>query len=235
MSVAVPPSRRWTVAALLVLTGVTGLVDTFTFLGLGHVFVANMTGNIIFLGLSLHPGAQVEAVTPAVAIAGFVIGAILGGAAARLLFDRPRRWLCTAFAIQAGMLATVAALVASDVLDLSGPWRPLTVGVLAFPPGLQAGTAHRLGMAGLTTTVLTMTLAGVTSDSIFGWHAAKPGRRLGSIAAMLCGAVAGAVLLTVSVTLVLTVAAILVALVTLALALALGPVKEPSTDRDERD
>src|SRR5258706_6103576 len=36
--------------ALLILTFVTGLVDAVSFLGLGHVFTANMTGNIVFLG-----------------------------------------------------------------------------------------------------------------------------------------------------------------------------------------
>src|SRR5437016_13262063 len=37
--------------ALLVLTGVTGLVDAVSFLGLGHIFTANMTGNVVFLAL----------------------------------------------------------------------------------------------------------------------------------------------------------------------------------------
>jgi Protein of unknown function (DUF1275) len=37
--------------ALLGLTGVTGLVDAVSFLALGHVFTANMTGNSVFLGI----------------------------------------------------------------------------------------------------------------------------------------------------------------------------------------
>lgn len=37
----------------LVLTGVTGLVDAVSFLKLGHVFVANMTGNVVFLGFAI--------------------------------------------------------------------------------------------------------------------------------------------------------------------------------------
>lgn len=59
-----PVSRRWTVGLLLVLTCVTGLVDAASFLSLGQVFVANMTGNITFLGLSLHPDAHIDAITP---------------------------------------------------------------------------------------------------------------------------------------------------------------------------
>src|SRR5687768_2511195 len=38
---------------LLALTVVTGLVDAFSYLVLGHVFVANMTGNVVFLGFAL--------------------------------------------------------------------------------------------------------------------------------------------------------------------------------------
>jgi hypothetical protein len=38
---------------LLSMTLVTGLVDAFSYLLLGHVFVANMTGNIVLLGFAL--------------------------------------------------------------------------------------------------------------------------------------------------------------------------------------
>src|SRR5437867_4505398 len=38
---------------LLRLTVVTGLVDAFSYLVLGRVFVANMTGNVVFLGFAL--------------------------------------------------------------------------------------------------------------------------------------------------------------------------------------
>jgi hypothetical protein len=42
---------------LIAMTLVTGLVDAFSYLALGHVFVANMTGNVVFLGFALA-GAQ---------------------------------------------------------------------------------------------------------------------------------------------------------------------------------
>lgn len=53
MAVASPLPNRPTVAAMLTLTAVTGLVDTFSYLHLGHVFVAYMTGNVVFLGAGL--------------------------------------------------------------------------------------------------------------------------------------------------------------------------------------
>jgi len=65
MAASSPLSSGQTVAALLALTAVTGLVDAVSYLRLGRVFVANMTGNVVFLGSSAdrpparfdhHPG-----------------------------------------------------------------------------------------------------------------------------------------------------------------------------------
>src|SRR5690606_22895373 len=181
-------SRRWTVGLLLLLTFVTGLVDAVSFLELGQVFVANMTGNITFLGLSLHPDAHVEPTTPLVALGGFVVGALIAGRVANRFDRAPRRWLPTAFGIEAFVIALVA--------------------VLAVALGIQNGTVHHLGVHDLTTTVLTLSLAGVVTDSqIARGPMARPRRRLGSIAAMLAGAGVGALLLFVSLSLVLALAA----------------------------
>jgi uncharacterized protein DUF1275 len=37
---------------MILLTIVTGVVDAVAYLRLGHVFVANMTGNVVFLGFA---------------------------------------------------------------------------------------------------------------------------------------------------------------------------------------
>ena len=60
MAVDSPVSPRLTVAALLLLTFATGLVDAISVLVLGHVFVANMTGNVIFLGFWFVPHSGVD-------------------------------------------------------------------------------------------------------------------------------------------------------------------------------
>src|SRR5271154_5427417 len=64
---------------LISMTLVTGLVDAFSYLVLGHVFVANMTGNVVFLGFALvgTPGFSITA--SLAAIAAFAAGALLGG------------------------------------------------------------------------------------------------------------------------------------------------------------
>ena len=40
-------------ALLMVMTAITGFVDAVSYLGLGHVFTANMTGNIVLLGFAI--------------------------------------------------------------------------------------------------------------------------------------------------------------------------------------
>ena len=63
----------------LVLTGVTGIVDAVSILGLGRVFVANMTGNVVFIGFALA-GAPGFSVTGSFsALAGFLAGACSPG------------------------------------------------------------------------------------------------------------------------------------------------------------
>jgi uncharacterized membrane protein YoaK (UPF0700 family) len=64
---------------LLVLTFVTGLVDALSYLNLGRVFVANMTGNVVFLGFAVAGAQGFSIVASVVAIAAFLVGALAGG------------------------------------------------------------------------------------------------------------------------------------------------------------
>ena len=64
---------------LVGLTIVTGLVDAFSYLSLGHVFVANMTGNVVFLGFGLAGVGGISLVASLVAILAFALGAAAGG------------------------------------------------------------------------------------------------------------------------------------------------------------
>src|SRR5438105_6006964 len=64
---------------LLALTVVTGLVDAFSYLVLGQVFVANMTGNVVFLGFALAGASRFSAPASLSALGAFSIGAVAGG------------------------------------------------------------------------------------------------------------------------------------------------------------
>jgi len=67
------------IAVLLMMTAVTGIVDAVNYLGLGHVFTANMTGNIVLLGFGIAGAGGLPVVAPMISLGAFLIGAGLGG------------------------------------------------------------------------------------------------------------------------------------------------------------
>src|ERR1700754_4135437 len=128
---------------LIVLTVVTGLVDAVSYLRLGHVFVANMTGNVVFLGFSVDPHSGLSAVASLGAIAAFALGALGGGRVANTLARTGAgRWLATALAAEAVMLGLVAALTGTGVLPFTGHGNLVTIAVLAAALGVQNSTVR---------------------------------------------------------------------------------------------
>jgi uncharacterized membrane protein YoaK (UPF0700 family) len=216
------------VVLLLTLTAVTGLVDAVSYLRLGRVFVANMTGNVVFLGFSVAPHTGLSPASSSIALAGFFVGAVVGGRMATVLISRPRRWLVIAFGLETVIVGTVALLSGVGVAAYHGDGRYLTIAVLAAALGIQNSTVRRFGVPDLTTTVLTLTLTGLAADSFLaGGPGAKPYRRIGSVIMMLAGAAAGAGLLQVSTTAVIALAAATVGVVTLGFGLASPPAPDP--------
>jgi uncharacterized membrane protein YoaK (UPF0700 family) len=74
--------------ALLVLTFTTGLVDAVSFLGLGRVFTANMTGNVVLLGFGIAGSGGLPVLAPLVSLGSFLVGAAAGGVLADRMGDR---------------------------------------------------------------------------------------------------------------------------------------------------
>jgi uncharacterized membrane protein YoaK (UPF0700 family) len=180
------------VPLLVVLTFVTGVVDAASYLELGHVFVANMTGNVVFLGFALAGAGGLSAWTSLVALASFLVGASAGARLSALNADHRGRLLRGTAAAQIVLmtLALIVALLARE--PLSSPVRYALVVPLALAMGVQNAAATSLSVPELTTTVLTKTLTGIASEA--GAGGSKLGRRLVSVGAMLLGALAGGLL-----------------------------------------
>ena len=181
---------------LIVLTVVTGLVDAVSYLKLGHVFVANMTGNVLFLGFAVADPSQLSVAVSLVAIGSFLLGARAGGRLGSSTGQHRGRFLALATYAQVSVVgaAFVVSLASSDV---SGGIVAYTLVVLlAFAMGLQNAAARRLGVPDLNTTVLTLTFTGLAADShLAGGTNPNIGRRLFATAAMFIGAALGAVLI----------------------------------------
>jgi uncharacterized membrane protein YoaK (UPF0700 family) len=180
---------------LVALTVVTGLVDAFSYLQLGHVFVANQTGNVVFLAFALAGAGGFSVLASVSTIACFAVGALAAGRLGRVLAGRRELLLGVTAAVQAVLLAAAVIMAALTAVPVPAALRYALIVMLAAAMGAQNATARKLAVADLTTTVLTLTITGIAADSaLAGAVGARAARRLISVAAMLLGALAGALL-----------------------------------------
>jgi len=178
---------------LFVFTVVTGLVDAVSYLKLGHVFVANMTGNVVFLGFAIAGAPDFSIAASLVAITAFLLGALAGGRLGSRMAQQRSRFLTFALVPKLGLVG-IALLVAIALGD-EGFVRYGLIALLALAMGLQNAAARVLAVPDLTTTVLTLTLTGLAADStLAGGTNPRAGRRLVATGAMLFGAAVGAFL-----------------------------------------
>ncbi|WP_327371177.1 YoaK family protein [Streptomyces sp. NBC_01217] len=181
---------------MLILTVATGLVDAVSYLGLGHVFVANMTGNVVFLGFALAGAEGLSALASVVSMAAFLAGALAGGRFANRFAAHRGRLLAITTALEAVLVAASVIAAADSAGEVATGVRYTLIVLLGLAMGLQNAAARRLGVPDLTTTVLTLTLTGLAADSTAaGGSAPRPGRRILSVLAIFLGALVGAVLL----------------------------------------
>lgn len=181
---------------LILFTLVTGMVDALSFLRLGEVFVANMTGNIVMLGFDIGGMKGISALTHVTALAAFVIGAAAGGKLAAAFGAHRGRLvaLLAAGKISLGVGAAAVALLVPHVEETS--FRYALIVLLSLSMGLQNATIRRLGMPDLTTTVLTGTITVLSVDLAAGSGLTRQqARRILSALLLFVGAAAGALLL----------------------------------------
>jgi uncharacterized membrane protein YoaK (UPF0700 family) len=180
---------------LVALTAVTGLVDAFSYLVLGHVFVANMTGNVVFFAFALAGVGGFSVPASLVAIGCFALGASAAGRLGRSLAGRRELLLGVTAAIQAVLVGAAVIMAALTTPPVPAGLRYALIVALAATMGAQNATARKLAVPDLTTTVLTLTIVGVAADhALAGATGARVARRLISVLAMLLGALVGAVL-----------------------------------------
>ncbi|AKS31767.1 YoaK family protein [Mycolicibacterium goodii] len=213
MAIASPVSERLTVTALLLLTVATGLVDAISVLVLGHVFVANMTGNVIFLGFWFVPHSGVDLTAAVVAFPGFILGTVIGGRLARHLDGRVRTWLTSALGVEVVLLTVLSILAGTGVLDYRDNSKLILIAGLAITFGIQNATARQFGIQELSTTVLTSTIVGLGFDSrLAGGTGEREKLRYAVVATMCGGAVIGATLSRFTVAPVIALAAVVIAI-----------------------
>jgi uncharacterized membrane protein YoaK (UPF0700 family) len=200
--------------ALLALTFTTGIVDAVSYLGLGRVFSANMTGNVVLLGFGIVGSGGLPIVGPMVSLGAFLLGAGTGGLLGSKLGHRHAVHVSTALTLQAALIAGATVLAAAIDVHAGSASGDVVIGALAVAMGIQTATARRIAVPDLPTTVLTQTLTGLAADSrLFGGSGKGTTRRGSAVVAMLAGAVTGALLVKTSLVLPLATAGALTLLV----------------------
>jgi uncharacterized membrane protein YoaK (UPF0700 family) len=203
------------VVSLGALTLVSGFLDAVSYLGLGHVFTANMTGNVVLLGFALAGAAGFSAAASLCALGGFLVGAVIAGRIARQVTPQ-RSLMMIVMTMEVGLTAVAALIATADSSYATGAPRFTILAVLGLSMGARNTAVRRLGVPDMTTTVLTTTLTGLASDSsLSGGANPNAHLRVTSIVSMFVGAIVGAALtLHVHPAVALGLAAVIVAITT---------------------
>jgi uncharacterized membrane protein YoaK (UPF0700 family) len=198
-----PTAEKVIHRALLGMTAVTGLVDAISFLSLGRVFTANMTGNIVLLAFATAHVPGLSIARSLTALLAFLVGAVLGGRVmARASADSQIRFAAQAFRLEVAFLFAASFCgigYRSDLLEDS--FQPFAlIALTALAMGTRNAAVRKLAIPDLTTTVLTLTITGIGADSSLAkGNNPRLARRLESIAAMFLGAALGAVVIHYSI------------------------------------
>jgi uncharacterized membrane protein YoaK (UPF0700 family) len=214
---------------LTMLTFVTGLVDAFSYLLLGRVFVANITGSLMFLGFALGgaPGFFWESYV--LALVPFLIAAASGGLLIKAFGRHRGRHLLASLVLQDVVVAVALLISFIMPIEETVTMQVLTV-LLAASFGLQNSTVRALKVPDMTTTVLTLTMTGIASDlSKEGSGRGQLRRRSASILSMVSGAIIGTLVIQYLEYRLILVIAFVVILVCTLLSLRLRNSKAPWT------
>lgn len=138
---------------LLCLAFAGGSVDAATYLGIGHAFPANMTGNTVLIALAIVRGAGSEALRSGLALAGFCIGVVIG----TFLIQGRRQWPANAALTLAFEAIVLAVLLLWWALIGLQP-RYVLIAIAAVAMGAQSTAVRVSRVGGVSTTYVTGTL-----------------------------------------------------------------------------
>ncbi len=181
-------------AMLIALTMLAGVVDATSILALNHVFVAAMTGNLVFIGLGIAGAGGFSAGSPAIALGAFICGVLVGARACRRAGTHRGLALRNVTAVKAVLATVVTAMVAIAGDHLEVGVRDTVTVLLAASMGAQLAAIRYLKVPDLLTAVLTLTMTGALTEREQGWYDSARLRRGLALLAFAAGTISGALL-----------------------------------------
>lgn len=147
----------------------SGCVDAISFLGLGQVFTAAMTGNTVLFGLALAHTDGLSPMRYAIALFGFILGAAIASVIVRRN-QKETGWgrtVTMTICLELAALLVFALICMTSTSIISGGKADILVILLGVSMGIQGVAARRVGINGVTTTVITSTLTGLVESVIW--------------------------------------------------------------------
>jgi uncharacterized membrane protein YoaK (UPF0700 family) len=182
---------------LVALTVASGAVDAISYFGLGKIFSAFMTGNLVFLGFGIAELGGPDVVPVLIALSMYSVGAYLGLRLAARRSYESGLWP-PAMTVLLGVVAIAEALFLAWWLVTAG--HPSTavsyvlVGVVSIAMGTQTAAVRSLGVQGIFTTAGTFTLVAFVGTFAGSRSRAELPRLAGVLVGLVAGAVAGGLL-----------------------------------------
>ena len=144
----------------MLLSMAAGSADAAGYLGLGKVFTANMSGNVVLLGIAVSEGRNEDTWRTLFALLAFIAGTCLGGWLCRGV-TKKEQWttqITAVIACEAVLLLIHAICSACIAPDQRALFVYPFIALLGLSMGLQGSAAAHLGIPGVVTTVVTGTL-----------------------------------------------------------------------------
>lgn len=153
-------------AMVLVLTWAAAGVDAISYLGLGHVFTANMTGNAVLLGLSIGQGQGLAALRSIIALASFAMGVALSAVMLETRQGRGEWPIEVTRAVAAeGIILGLFTLTWHLGAHRGGLLYAL-IALSAVAMGIQSAAIRHLQVPGIATTYITGTLTSMVAEFV---------------------------------------------------------------------
>ena len=179
------------------LTLSSGAIDSISFLGLGKVFTAFMTGNVAFLGMGIAGNSMPRVVSVLASMVAFALGVYL---ATRISGEQKSDFIWsprTTFILGLSLLAHLG-FVATWFANSGRPGAslfPILLAVWALAMGLQSGAVRKLKVEAIFTTAATGTFMVLAADAV-NWKKTRDERRRARfvLISLVIGAIAGAYL-----------------------------------------